>query len=124
MSDEKEDSQLKITEALKKIVTAGLGAAFMTEESIRAYVGELKLPKDVLNLLLQQASKGKEEIVNRASNEIAKIFSKIDFVKEISRFAEEHKFKVTAEIEVTKKDLGAPETFPAHDVDVKIKHKP
>jgi hypothetical protein len=104
VSEEKEESQINLTEALKKIVTAGLGAAFMTEESIRAYVSELKLPKDVLNLLLQQASKGKEEVVNRAGNEIAKIFSKIDFVKEVSRFAEEHKFKISAEIEVLKKE--------------------
>ena len=117
--DEKEESHLKLSEALKKLATAGLGAAFMTEESIRAYVSELKLPKDVLNLLLAQASKGKEELVNRAGNEIAKIFSKIDFVKEASRFVEEHKFKINAEIEVLKKDS----TGSNQDLDIKIKTK-
>jgi predicted hydrocarbon binding protein len=115
--------QINLADALKKVVTAGLGAAFMTEESIRAYVSELKLPKDVLNVLLNQASKGKEEIVNRAGNEIAKIFSKIDFVKEISRFAEEHKFKISAEIEVLKKDEVGTSNSNHNDIKVKINPK-
>lgn len=96
----------KLGETIKKIITAGIGAAFMTEESIRSYVSELKLPKDVLNLLLQGAAKSKEELTNRVGNEFVKILSKIDFVKEASRFVEEHKFRVNAEIEVIKKDDG------------------
>lgn len=91
-------------EALKKIVTVGLGAAFMTEEGVRNYIGELKLPKDVLNLLLQSAAKSKEELMAKVGNEVIKIVNKIDFVKEASRFVEEHKFKISAEVEVIKKD--------------------
>lgn len=92
-----------VTETIKKIVTAGVSAAFMTEESIRSFVSELKLPKETLNLLLQSAAKSKEELMNRVSREIIGIISKIDFVKEASRFVEEHKFRVTAEIEVIRK---------------------
>lgn len=93
-------------ETLRKLLTAGISAAFMTEESIRAYVSELKLPKDVVHLLLQGASKSKDELMNRVGKEVINMISKIDFVKEASRFAEEHKFRVSAEIEVVKKDLG------------------
>ncbi len=95
-----------VTETIKKIVTAGVSAAFMTEESIRSFVSELKLPKETLNLLLQSAAKSKEELMNRVSREIIGIISKIDFVKEASRFVEEHKFRVSAEIEVIRKDDG------------------
>ena len=95
---------LKLSEALKKVVAAGLGAAFMTEEHIRAQLSEVKLPKEVLNMLLTNASKSKEELVKRIGNEAVKMISKIDFVKEASRFVEEHKFRVQAEIEVIKKD--------------------
>lgn len=93
----------KMTDLLKKLVSAGVGAAFMTEESIRNYLGELKLPKEIINTLIQGASKSKEELVNRVGGEIIKIVNKIDFVKEASRFVEEHKFRVTAEIDVIKK---------------------
>lgn len=93
-----------VTDTIKKLVTAGISAAFMTEESVRSFVSELKLPKETLNLLLQGASKSKEELMNRVSREVISIISKIDFVKEASRFVEEHKFRVTAEIDVIRKE--------------------
>ncbi|MEK6554381.1 MAG: hypothetical protein AABZ31_04000 [Bdellovibrionota bacterium] len=98
-----EKSDPKVVEVLKKILTTGIGAAFMTEEHIRSYLTDLKLPKDVIQLLLQGATKSKEELMNKVGNEVIKIVSKIDFVKEASRFVEEHKFRITAEIDVVKK---------------------
>lgn len=102
----------KMTEMLKKILTTGIGAAFMTEEHIRNYLSELKLPKDVIQFLLQGATKSKEELMNRVGNEVIKIVSKIDFVKEASRFVEEHKFRITAEIDVVKKNQSNEQTRP------------
>ncbi|HEX4922597.1 MAG TPA: hypothetical protein VFV50_00875, partial [Bdellovibrionales bacterium] len=46
----------------------------------------------------------KEQLMNRVGNEVISIIQKIDFVKEASRFVETHKFRVSAEIEVIKKD--------------------
>jgi hypothetical protein len=106
-SDSKGGADGILGDALKKVLTTGIAAAFMTEEAIRSRVSELKLPKETLNLLLSGASKGRDELMNRVSNEVIRIINKIDFVKEASRFAEEHKFRVTAEIEVMKKD-GSP----------------
>ena len=104
-SNEQNDQKNRgISDAIKKVISVGVGAAFMTEESIRSYLSEVKLPKDVLNIILQGAGKGKEELLNRVGNEVVKIIQKIDFVKEASRFVEEHKFKVSAEVEVIRKD--------------------
>lgn len=111
-----EEDRGRLGDALKKVVFAGIGAAFMTEEHIRNYVSDLKLPKEVINLLLQNAQKSKQEIVNRISAEAIGIMNRIDFVKEASRFAEEHKFKVTAEIEVMRKPkTQAKEEQPSED---------
>ncbi len=93
-----------VSKTLSKLVTAGISAAFMTEEHVRAFVSDLKLPKETLNLLVSGAAKSKEELMNKVSKEVIGIISKIDFVKEASRFVEEHKFKITAEVEVMKKD--------------------
>lgn len=95
---------ISVSDTLKKLLSAGVSAAFMTEDHIRSFLAESKLPKETLNLLLQGAAKSKEEITNRVTNEVIKIIQKIDFVKEASRFVEEHKFKISAEIEVLKKD--------------------
>ena len=92
------------SEVLKRVVSAGLGAAFMTEESIRAYLAEVPMPREVLQLILQGANKSKEELLNRVGNETIRLIQKIDFVKEASRFVEEHKFKISAEVEVVKKE--------------------
>ena len=111
MADDSNDSsesssknQGLLSDTLRKVFTAGVSAAFMTEENVRAYLAELKLPKEILNLLLQQANKSKEEITTRVSKEVVSMVQKIDFVKEFSKFAETHKFKITAEIEIKKKD--------------------
>lgn len=116
MANDNNDSQ-KMSDLLKKLVSAGIGAAFMTEEHIRSYLSEIKLPKDVMNFLLQGASKSKEELMNRVSAEVIKIINRIDFVKEASRFVEEHKFRITAEIDVVKKSSDSDPTFVAKKVD-------
>lgn len=102
-----EQDNQKLSELLKKLVGAGIGAAFMTEEHIRNYIGDMKLPKEAVSFLLQGAAKSKEELVHRVGTEVIKIINRIDFVKEASRFVEEHKFKVSAEIEVIKKVDGS-----------------
>jgi hypothetical protein len=91
-------------ETVKKVFTAGVSAAFMTEESLRAYVSELKLPKEALNLLIQGAHKSKEEMTQRVTKEVVALIQRVDVVKEFSKFAESHKFKITAEIDIIKKD--------------------
>jgi len=103
--DELKKSGLSIADIAKKVVAVGVGAAFLTEESIRSALGEVKLPKEILNSLLQNASKTKEVIADQVTKEIVKIISKIDIVKEASRFVEEHKF--TIEIDIKKKDKSS-----------------
>jgi hypothetical protein len=103
-TEAEEKSQGPILEAMKKIFSVGVGAAFLTEESIRSYLADLKLPKDALGFILQSANKGKEELVSRVSKEIGGLLSHIDIVKEASKFAENHKFKISAEIEVVSKN--------------------
>ena len=104
--DQSGDLKGLLGDTVKKVFTAGVSAAFMTEESLRAYVSELKLPKEALNLLIQGANKSKDEVTQRVTKEILGIIQKIDFVKEASKFAETHKFKITAEIDIIKKDTA------------------
>lgn len=99
-----EDDLPKWSEMIRRVVSVGLGAAFMTEESVRSALGGINLPKEVLNSILQGANRSKEDFLNKIGNETIKLISKIDFVKEASRFVEEHKFRVSAEIEVVKKE--------------------
>jgi hypothetical protein len=100
--NEKEDKS-GLSDTLKKVFSAGVTAAFMTEEGIRKYLADLKLPKELLEALLNGANKSKEELTSRVAKEINGIISKIDWVQELSKFAESHRFKIKAEIEIEKK---------------------
>ncbi|WP_409477104.1 hypothetical protein [Pseudobdellovibrio sp. HCB154] len=79
----------KITDAIKKILTAG---------------SPTDISKELLTTVVGQVLKTKDDITLKATNEMISLIQKIDFVKEFSKFAENHKFKVTAEIEIMKKD--------------------
>ncbi|MEY4616504.1 MAG: hypothetical protein RJB66_1464 [Pseudomonadota bacterium] len=102
--DGSDETRSLFGEALKKVFAAGVGAAFMTEENIRTYLAELKLPKEFLNVLLQQAGRSKEELIQRVGKEIIQIIQKVDFAKEFAKIAETHRFRITADIEIIKKD--------------------
>lgn len=85
-SDEKKDP--KLTETIKKILSAGSPS---------------EISKELLGTVVGQVLKTKDDITMRATNEMIGLIQKIDFVKEFSKFAENHKFKISAEIEVIKK---------------------
>lgn len=105
-TESKEEKSGLISEAVKRIIATGMSAAFLTEESIRNILVDLKLPKEVLIKLLDGANKSKEDIIERIGDELASIVRKIDVVEEASRFVENHKFRVSAEIEVIRKESG------------------
>ncbi len=104
--NDKKDEEGKsfFKDALGKVISVGMGGAFLSEEIIRQTLGDLKLPKDILGTLIQGAQKSKDDLTNKVSNELIKLFSKIDWVKEAAKFAETHKFRINAEIEILKRD--------------------
>lgn len=102
--DGKDGKDPKITDTLKKLFTAGVSGALLSEELIRGYLADSKLPKELLQLVLQGAQKSKDEITGRVSKEIISLLKQVDFTKEMTKFAETHKFRINAEIEVIKKD--------------------
>ena len=79
----------KLSDTIRKILTAG-SPTDISKELVQTVVG---------NVL-----KTKDDITLKATNEMISLIKKIDFVHEFSKFAQEHKFKVSAEIEVLKKD--------------------
>lgn len=86
-NDDKKDP--KITDTIKKIISSGSPS---------------EISKELLSTVVTQVLKTKDDITLKATNEMIALIRKIDFVKEFSKFAENHKFKITAEVEITKKE--------------------
>src|SRR3989344_5759595 len=79
----------KLGETIKKIISSG---------------SPTEISKEIITTVVGQALKAKDDITLKVSNEMIALIRKIDFINEFSKFAETHKFKVTAEIEILKKE--------------------
>jgi hypothetical protein len=97
------------SEGLKKLLSAGLSVVMMSEESVREYLKEVKMPKDALGNVMKSVGKSKEEIIGKIGSEFTKLIEKIDVVDELTKFLRENKIKVSAEIEFFKKDKNSSE---------------
>lgn len=76
-------------------------------DSLKEYFSEIKdkkNPKDIVGAVVQSALKSKDEISLKVAREITAFIQRIDFAKEIIKISETHKFKISAEVELVKKD--------------------
>lgn len=103
MSDNKNDKENKLGDLFKKVVSTGIGAAFMTEDAVKGIIGELPLPKEIISNLLQNARATKEEFVASVKQELKGYLDKIDVSKEIEKILERYDLDVQAKISFTKK---------------------
>jgi hypothetical protein len=104
MEDNKDkDKDGKIGDLFKKVLTTGVTAAFMTEESVRALLKDVPLPKDMVGGLLENARNTKTEFVSSVKNELKSYLDKIDLTREIDKIIEKYDFEVKANISLKRK---------------------
>ena len=94
-----DDLQSKAAEMMKKVLTVGVGALFLTEESLRAMVTEFKLPKELLGGIFESANKTKKEFLQNLSKDVlSRVTDKMDPVAFLEEFL--HKNEVELHIKV------------------------
>lgn len=101
MEDNRGDG--KLGDLLKKVLTTGVTAAFMTEESVRTLLKDLPLPKEMVGTLVENAKNTKTEFVASVKNELKSYLDKIDISKEIDKVVEKYDFQINATISLKKK---------------------
>lgn len=103
---EEKEKEGKIGDLLKKVLSTGVSAAFMTEEGVRAVLKDLPLPKDIVGSLVENARSTKTEFVSSVKNELKSYLDKIDLSREIDKIAEKYDFEVKATISLKRKKKG------------------
>jgi hypothetical protein len=101
MSDGEKDG--KVEGILKKVLTTGVTAAFMTEETVRAVLKDLPLPKEIVGGLVDNARNTKTEFIAGVKNELKSYLDKIDLSKEIDKIVDKYDFEVKATISLKRK---------------------
>jgi hypothetical protein len=87
-----------LSDMMKKAAFAAIGAAFMTEESVRSYVAESKLPRELAKAVLQNANQAKEQFFGYLAKEFTALVKKSDLPKVAEKFLREHTIEVEAKI--------------------------
>lgn len=88
---------------VKEIALTGLAAVFMTEETVRSKLKDLKLPKELVSLLMENATKKRDEFYSRLAKEFSHWIAKVDIPKELGKFLETHDLKISFEARADKK---------------------
>jgi hypothetical protein len=93
---------------IKRVVSVGIGAAFMTEESVKNVLGDLPIPKDVIAGLVTNAKGAKEDFTKSLREEFRKYLTKLDTEKLIDYILQNYDVEVNANFSFKKKENDAP----------------
>jgi hypothetical protein len=97
-------SEIKgLGDIIKRVVSVGVGAAFMTEESVKNVLGDLPIPKDVIAGLVTNAKGAKEDFTKSLREEFRKYLSKLDTEKLIDYILQNYDVEVNANFRFKKK---------------------
>ena len=84
---EKGEKDSGFSEAIKRVVSIGVGAAFMTEDAIKSFLSEFQLPKD---------RSAKADFLEMIREELSKKFEKVDGRKFLDELLEKYDVEVKA----------------------------
>ena len=97
-----DDLQSKAAELVRKALTVGVGAVFLTEESLRAMVSEFKLPKELIATLLDSAAKTKNDFFQKLSADILERVSEhLEPQALLQEFMEKNEIEFTVKVNVS-----------------------
>lgn len=101
--DQNSNASSNIGDFVKKVVSTGIGAFFLTEEALKSAINEKNMPKDIVQNLLQNAKGMKDEVFGQIKNELTGYLNKIDIPKELGRILEDYDLDIQAKVKFTKR---------------------
>lgn len=99
----KESKESALSDVIKKVVSVGVGAAFMTEDAVKNILQDLPLPKDIITGLLSNAKSAKEDFRDSIIQEIKGQFSKVDTSKLLEETLDNYDIEVHTTLKFKKK---------------------
>lgn len=101
-----DDFQSKASDMMKKILTVGIGGYFLTEESLRSLVADIKLPKELIVGILDSANKTKSDFLRGMSKEImAQILDRVNPVELVQEILSKNEIDLSVQIRFKPKSL-------------------
>jgi hypothetical protein len=90
----------------KKALMTGIGAVFMSEDSLRSQLAEMKLPKEAMGAVINTADKTKKEIIDVVARETRAFLSRLEVEKMVSRMLVGTTIEINTRIRIVPKEDG------------------
>ena len=91
----------------KKLLTAGVGTFFLTEEALKTLVAEFKFPKEMVSTILDGAKGVRNEFMQNVVQEMmSRIQDKVDPAQFLSEFLQKNEVTFEVKVKVSPKDSG------------------
>lgn len=103
--------------AVERAVESGVGRLTDGPDSLRNFVGDLKLPKEVLNYLYQQIDDTKTGLYRVVAKEIRDVLEHTHFADELTKVLTKLSFEIKTEIRFVPNDARPAEKPSADDDD-------
>ena len=113
-----------VPDIVRKAMVSGLGAIFMTEESIRSTLSDM--PKEAVNFLVNQADQTKEQLLNLIAREVREFLESADLSEELSKVLARLTLDIRTQIRFvsSESDDGGFAVTPDMEYDVQVVEKP
>lgn len=87
-----------VRDVIRKTVSQGAEARHLTEETLRNIVGDIKLPREIVTLVVQQADQVKSEVVRVVAGEVRTFLDEANIGEEIAKILTTLSFEIRTEI--------------------------
>ena len=86
-------------ELLRKAAYLGIGTAFATQETARSMLRDMKVPREVVSMIMQNFEKNREEMVNVAQRTLSEYLQNLDVAHLLKNAMDGMKLTVTGEVQ-------------------------
>lgn len=111
-----------IPDLIKKAVIGGVERGYESAESLRNFISEQKLPKEIVNALLSQIDETKNGLFRVVAKEIRNFLEAVDWQRELQKLLTTVSFEIKTEIRFIPND-AAPEKLGRPEVKAGMKVK-
>jgi len=103
--------------AVERAVESGVGRLSEGPDGLRNFVGDMKLPKEVLNYLYQQIDDTKNGLYRVVAKEIRDVLEHTHFADELTKVLTKLSFEIKTEIRFVPNDARSPSKDESDDGD-------
>ncbi len=96
--DEQRSILGRVPDMVKSMIVLSLGGVFMAEETVRKLAGDLKLPRDTMNLVIHQAERSRKELIEAVAREVGRALRAMELEKLIGRLGRDFEIEIDARL--------------------------